>query len=373
MTRNFSASLWLVLLAGVFGPANHVHGQERMKVIIDQDARGPATTDLQSVLVLIQSPRTDVLGITIVSGDQWRDEEVAHTLRLLEIIDRTDIPVVPGAVFPLINGKEEIARWEKLHGKVAYKGAWNERNEFIKRDYTDPFVVPDLPEGKPAAKPASDDAAHFLIRMVRQYPHQVTVYAGGPLTNLALAISIDHEFASLARELVVMGSSINPQVAGMERGDYFGIAPRREFNFWWDPEATRITLRASWPKITVTPVDISIKTRMTKAMVDDIAKSGSPAAQYVAKYSNAMYGEELMWDEVAAAAWLDPAIITKQRPLFMDMNIDHGAGYGDTLTWLPGTEPGLGEQKVIVNEDLDLNRFNRLMVELLSAPTPKRP
>ena len=62
-------------------------------------ARGPATTDLLSTLAPIQSSATEVLGITVVSGDQWRDEEVAHTLRLLEIIGRTDIRVLPGAVF----------------------------------------------------------------------------------------------------------------------------------------------------------------------------------------------------------------------------------------------------------------------------------
>src|SRR5208337_3204504 len=88
----------LVVLAGIASP---LAAQGKRKVIIDQDARGPASTDLQSVLVFIQSPQTEVLGITIVSGDLWRDEEVAHTLRMLELIGRTDIPVVPGAVFPL--------------------------------------------------------------------------------------------------------------------------------------------------------------------------------------------------------------------------------------------------------------------------------
>ena len=82
--------------------------QAKRKVIIDQDARGPGSTDQQAILVLIQSPQTDVLGITIVSGDQWRDEEVAHTLRTLEIIGRTDIPVVPGAIFPLVNSREDV-------------------------------------------------------------------------------------------------------------------------------------------------------------------------------------------------------------------------------------------------------------------------
>jgi len=95
-----------VLLASALG-ASAAEAQARRPVIIDQDCRGPATTDLLSTLALVQSPDADVLGITVVSGDQWRDEEVAHTLRLLEIVGRTDIPVVPGAVFPLINRKED--------------------------------------------------------------------------------------------------------------------------------------------------------------------------------------------------------------------------------------------------------------------------
>jgi len=102
-----------------------LRAQDKRKVIIDQDCAGPGGTDMQSVLALINSPETDVLGITVLTGDAWRDEEVQHTLRLLEIIGRTDIPVVPGAVFPLVNSKEYIARWETLYGKVVYQGAWN--------------------------------------------------------------------------------------------------------------------------------------------------------------------------------------------------------------------------------------------------------
>src|SRR2546426_5814042 len=64
--------------------ANHLHGQ-KIKMIVDQDARGPATTDMQSILIFLQSDRFDVLGITTVSGDQWVKEETQRTLRLLEI------------------------------------------------------------------------------------------------------------------------------------------------------------------------------------------------------------------------------------------------------------------------------------------------
>src|SRR6202047_5605575 len=111
----------------VIGCALPVLAQTKRKVIIDQDARGPATTDQQSMLVFLQSPQVEMLGITVVSGDMWRDEEVAHTLRMLEIIGRTDIPVVPGAVFPLVRRREQAQLWQERYGKVAYAGAWDDR------------------------------------------------------------------------------------------------------------------------------------------------------------------------------------------------------------------------------------------------------
>jgi len=79
--------------------------QDKRKIIIDQDAAGPAGTDQQSMLLLIQSPQTEVLGITVVTGDAWLTEEVAHTLRLLEIIGRTDYDLGSiGQILPGIQG-----------------------------------------------------------------------------------------------------------------------------------------------------------------------------------------------------------------------------------------------------------------------------
>ena len=79
--------------------AGAVTASERIKVIVDQDARGPCSTDMQSILMFAQSPQVEVLGITIVSGDLWMDQETLHTLRALEIAGRSDIPVYRGAVF----------------------------------------------------------------------------------------------------------------------------------------------------------------------------------------------------------------------------------------------------------------------------------
>ena len=195
----------LLTLAIILAASSVAAGQARRKIIINEDCSGPGGSNMQTLLTLIQSPQVEVLGITVVSGDQWRDEEVAHTLRLLEIIGRTDIPVMRGAAFPLVRTREETQLWQERYGKVAYAGAWDDRW------WHEPFVVPPLAEGQPTTKAADEDAAHFLVRMVHKYPHQVTIYEGGPMTNLALAISLDPEFAGLAEELVFMGGSLNPE------------------------------------------------------------------------------------------------------------------------------------------------------------------
>ena len=334
--------------------------QPRRKVIIDQDCSGPGGSNLQTLAVMIQSPQVEVLGITVVSGDQWRDEEVAHTLRLLEIIGRPDIPVVPGAVFPLVRRREETQLWQERYGKVAYAGAWDDRW------WHQPFVVPPIPEGQPTTKPADADAAHFLVRMVHQYPHQVTIYEGGPMTDLALAISIDPQFAELAQELVFMGGSLGPQTDDPE----FVNNPRHEFNFWFDPEAAQIVLRAPWKKITCTPVDISIKTRLTPAIIKQIEAGGTPLARYVARYFQPGPGSDYMWDELAAAAWIDPTLITRSETRYMGVDLDRGAGYGNTLTWTEQDKPKIAAPRIEIQVDVDTEKLYRMFVSLMTAPTP---
>jgi purine nucleosidase len=336
-----------------------VHGQRR-KIIIDQDTSGPGGSNMQTLAVLIQSPQTDVLGITVVSGNQWRDEEVAHALRLLEIMGRADIPVVPGAVFPLVRRYDESRLWQQRYGKVGFAGAWDDRW------WHEPFVVPALPEGAPKTKPANEDAPHFLIRMVHQYPNRVTIYEGGPMTNLALAISLDPEFPRLAEQLVFMGGGINPQTNDPE----FTSNPRHEFNFWFDPEAANIVLRAPWKKITCTPTDISIKTRLAPAMIKEIAASGTPLARYIAKYYKTGQGGEYMWDELAAAAWLDPPLITLRQNRYMSVDLDRGAGYGNTLTWTENDKTQFLGQPVEIQMELNNPRFNSMFTKLMSATTP---
>jgi inosine-uridine nucleoside N-ribohydrolase len=336
--------------------------QPQRLVLIDQDGSGPAGSNQMSMMVLLQSPQVKVLGITMVSGNAWEPEEVQHTLRMLELIHRTDVPVVPGAVFPLVRSEAESMQERALYGSFPWYGAWGDLAAKTSRQpYHAAFVLPKLAEGEPTTRPLAEDAAHFLVRQVRAHPHQVTIYAAGPLTNIALAIAIDPEFAELTQGILIMGGSLQPVTSDPE----FATHPRHEFNFWFDPEAAHIVLRAHWPRIDLTDVDISVKTRFTPQMMTEIAASPTPAAQYIAKFTGEFY---YLWDELEAAAWLDPKIITKERLLYVDVDLTRGPNYGDTLTWTADSRPKTDVQLVHVQEDLDSARFDREFVDLMKAP-----
>jgi inosine-uridine nucleoside N-ribohydrolase len=362
--RTKFARLWLfaaTVLLVMCVPALGEEKPSKRKIIIDQDAAGPAGTDQQSILLLIQSPQTEVLGVTVVTGDAWLKDEVAHTLRMLELIGRTDIPVVAGAEYPLLRRKDETEFWERQYGSVRWVGAWTPGR------YHPPDQLGDMPEGKPTTKPLGEDAAHFLVRMVRKYPHEVTIYEGGPMTNLALAVSIDPEFAQLAKELVFMGGSLNPKTDNPE----FVNTPRREFNLWFDPEAAHIALTAPWKRIICTTVDISVKTQLTQELIDRVKSGKSAAARYVGTYARPHGKYNYLWDELAAAAWLDPTLITTQETRYLDVDLNRGGGYGDTLSWTEQDKPEFAGPPVEVQVDLDTEKFYKMFVDLLTAPTPQ--
>ena len=328
-------------------------GAQKQKVIVDQDARGPASTDTQSILMFAQSPDVDLLGVTIVTGDQWVKEETAHTLRALEIAGRTDVPVVSGAETPLVNSKEASEIWESEFGGLNFKGAWTPRS------FHAPDVIPELPEGMPTTKALNEHAVDFIIRTVHKYPGEVTIWAGGPLTNIALAIREDPEIVSLAKQLVLMGSGFYSAIGGIQAAN-----GRREFNWWFDPEAVRIVMSAPWKKITITPVDISVKTRLSDEIQAQIMKTDTPLTRYLKQFSRPGY----MWDEISAAAFMDPGIITDQRELYVNIDIDRGASYGQTIFMGKETKVPSFWKLATVQFDLDTEKFYQMYIHLMSLP-----
>lgn len=365
----------------------------RRKIIYDQDNSGPFGTDILGTLMMLQADNIDLLGITLVTGDSWMKQEMAFTLRLLELMGRAEIPVYAGAEFPMLNTKEEWLLRQQLYGGHRldpWMGAFNRANG-------GPNEIKPLPppyDRLANMKAQQEHAARFIIKTVRENPGQVTIYAGGPLTNLALAIALAPDIVSLVPEVVIMGTGFH----------VFANA----FNMFFDPESARKVLRAAWPKCSVVTVDIAEEIHAGdeiapgRRMIEEIAgRAESPisnlfqihAVEPLRRNPNMRFFR--MADEMMAAQVIDPSIFTKSEQMYVDICTTPGPRYGDSMFWpknwqdVPdagkypvsaadrrvfvdprqfylGPPPSAGLMNVLL--EVDHERFKKLFVDLMTKP-----
>jgi purine nucleosidase len=365
----------------------------RRKVIYDQDNSGPFGTDILGTLMMLQADSVDLLGITLVTGDAWMKQEMAFTLRLLEMMGRTEIPVYPGAEFPMLNTKEESLLRLQLYGghrADPWLGAFNHSNG-------GPGEIQPLPppyDRFANIQAQQDHAARFMIKTVRENPGEVTIYAGGPLTNLALAIALAPDIVPLVPEVAIMGT-----------GFYVFT---NTFNIFFDPEAARKVLRAPWPRFSIVTVDVAEQIHEGdeiapgRRMIEEIAgRAQSPISDLFQRYAveplrrHPNMGFFRMADEMIAAQVIDPSVFTKSEQMYVDICTTPGPCYGDSMFWhknwqdIPdagghpvaaadrrvfvdpsqfylGPPPSAGLVDVLLEVDHD--RFKKLFVDLMTKP-----
>ncbi len=348
----------------------------RRLVIFDQDTDGIIGDNTDPLVMLLQSANIQVLGVTVVTGNGWLRQETEDVLKLLEDLHRTDIPVYMGAELPLVQSRHTPVRLLKLYGgnrTDPYLGAYGEFSP-------GPDTIKAPPGGLAKYRPAAGPAALFIIRQVHRYPHRVTLYCGGALTNVALAIRLDPTIVPLTREIVFMGTS--PQMQP------------KTLNVVYDPEAARIVLHTPWPKLTLITVDLAEKLHKTPAMAAAIAKGANAAEarlydELVMKPYRAH--EPMQWfrmpDELMAAYLIDPSIITEWRRYYVDVDITLGMNYGASTYWdefpkaygggpwpnapAPKAQrptPPPDAQVANVGWDFDTTRFTQLFLKLMTEP-----
>lgn len=339
------AVLLAALVSGGIGPAR---AAAPMLVIEDNDFLGPGGSDLQATLPLLANPNVRLLGLTVVVGDGWENQEAAHLLRFLEIAGRPDVPVAEGATLPLVNSVARMRLWEQRFGPIPWKGAWGGLGSIEHVPATQPPVGP-LVEGAPGLHSVAETAAAFLIRQVHAHPHQVTIIAAGPMTNLALAIRLDPGFAATARQLVFMGGLLDTAVQAVTGNADWAS----DFNFIFDPEAAHIVLTADWPKI-VSLGNVTGKVMMDRALMDRIAARKTRLTEYLSTYMAPLP----LWDEMAAAVAVDPSLITRSVEALMDVDVGDGIDYGHAHVWSAALAPkGMGLRPVTIVQDIDVDRF----------------
>jgi purine nucleosidase len=350
-------------------------GAARIKVIADQDSAGPEGTNFLSLLMLLNAPQIELLGITTVSGDQWVEPATVFALYATELAGRTDVPVIKGAERPLLNSAREQELRERLYGSfLGWHGTFNP-------DTPPPSLTWEPPGGHPKAKPQPGRAADFIIDTIRANPNEVVLYFAGPLTNLALAVGMDPGIVPLTKALYVMGAS---------------SSGGPELNWWWDPEAVAIVMRQPWREIVVTPYEAGSQPFSSEPLMRRVAKSGGRLARHVQSvYLDAkpLPGTSMwspMWDEVLVAALIDPSVIRKAETMWLDVDITRGPKYGHTVIWkrpdgelmffLPYSGPkGVDRQKWLahleppahlhpatVHMEVDVPKFEKIFVDLMS-------
>lgn len=346
----------------------------KIKVLADQDSAGPHGTNFLSLLMLLNAPQVELLGITTVSGDQWVDVGTEFALHAVELAGRTDVPVVKGAERPLLRtGREQELR-EALYGSYpSWHGSFNPGTPA-------PEVVWDPPGGLPKTRPTPGRAAEFLIETIRAHPREVVLYFAGPLTNLALAVRMDPDIVPLVKALYIMGAS---------SGGGF------ELNWWWDPEAAAIVMREPWREVVVTTGEIGFTVISSERLMRRVADAGGPFAAHVRSLyldydpPSGLTQWSAMWDELAVAALIDPTVITETETMWLDVDITRGPKYGHTVVWrqpegtpsffLPNSgpagieplswaghlEPPTHLVPATVQMEVDIERFEDLFVELM--------
>ena len=290
--------------------------QKDTLVILDNDFLGPGGSNMQSLLYLMGVPHVRILGIDVVAGDDQEPVESAHVRALLARTGRTDIPVYDGAVTPLLNTPEAMQARELQYGTTGWHGAWGKFGTVSgtpKDLKTEPF-----PEGQPTIPAQAEPAAAFLVAAARKYPGQITLIAGGPLTNIAMAVRMDPQFTYNIRKFVFMGGQVNGNaISGRDPVPY-----SHDFNIRFDPEAAEIVLKAHWNEI------VSVSPPATKIQMGRNAlscgRTGGLIDTYVARY----HQDFPMWDEITAAVALHPSLITSASPLVLDVDTHSNMSYG---------------------------------------------
>ena len=307
------------------------------RILIDTD---PGVDDSMAILFAFCSPEVQVEGLTAVFGNSGTKNSTINALRLVELVGKSDVPVARGAEAPLLR-KYAGFGW-RVHG----------RNGIGEIDYP-------LPKGKPDER----RAAQFIVDTIMGNPGEITLVALGPLTNVALAVSLEPRIAEHVKEVVLMGG------AGNAKGNASRVA---EANVHNDPEAAKIVFNAPW-SVTMVGLDVTRKTVMTPAYVDNLSKAGNPLTDFISRivpYYMNFYLENTgleglyVHDSSALAYVIDPSLFETK---LVHVEVETNSPVNKGLTAVDWRLHPDGEPNVHVCIDVDSERFLQLYKERLTG------
>ncbi|MBA2360069.1 MAG: nucleoside hydrolase [Actinobacteria bacterium] len=305
-----------------------------MPVLIDCD---PGHDDAIALLLALASPELEVLGVTTVAGNQTLEKTTANAIRVLEFVERGDVPVAAGADRPLLRDLFVAAH---VHGETGLDG-------------------PKLPP--PRAAPVSEHAVDFLASRLMGAASPVTLVPLGPLTNIALLLARYPDAVASVERVVLMGGSIGVG----------NVTPAAEFNIWADPEAAARVLDSG---LDVTMVGLDV-THRALLMSDDaerlraagrVGRMVAELYDFFHRYHERTYGfgGSPIHDALAVAQVIRPELLhTEHRHIAIECGSELTRGRTVVDLWKrTGIEPNAHAAV-----EVDAEAFIRLLLERLSS------
>ncbi len=321
---------------------------EKKPVILDADMVD-LFDDGMAMVMLAKAPNIDLLGVSVVIGNTWVETGTASAIRQLEGLGKAqDIPVYMGINTVTRAGRLTMIEKERqFFGKgpdshlgaagYAQPASWKEA---YKANYGE----------EPTAGPMKENAVDFIIRTVKERPHEVTIVSIGTSANLAAALRKAPEIAPLVKQVCYMG------------GAFFvngNVSPAAEFNFWMDPESSRIALRAPWGEQLIAPLDVCEKVFFTKARYDRFTstlKTPLFKDMWEKHWMTPLFRSDdkfrsWVWDVISAAAVIDPSVITEEVTYPVDINDTYSLSYGQSLAFKGFGPEGSQKARIILSVD----------------------
>ena len=278
-----------------------------IKMVIDSDT---GVDDAAAIAYLLNDPhKVNILGFTSVAGNTTADNAANNILIMLDVAQRTDIPVVVGSAAPLVLPASHQGLFV-----MGPDGFWGTSFQFAPHDLSG----------------LSHDPAGFICSKAAA---DVVLLALGPLTNVAKAVQACPEQMKLYK-IVWMGGAKNVQNEGN--------TPVSVFNPWFDPDATQIVLNASGLSLTMVTSDASRTVTVDPAIFDKLAQHGTPLGKLIApslkQYASLFatptgrHGKlrVAMYDPATAVLALHPEFGTPQTGLVTVLTPD-GPARGETI------------------------------------------
>jgi len=306
------------------------------RLIIDTD---PGVDDSMAILFALQSPEIQLEALTTVFGNNGVEKTTANALRVLELAGRSDIPVVPGVNRPLLH--EYHGTGYRVHGR-------------------DGLGETNMPPAK--SNPHPGRAAEYLVSRIMEAPGEITLVAVGPLTNLALAVSIEPRIAQNVKEVVIMGGTAT--VPG-------NVSPVAEANIHNDAEAANIVFHAGWP-FTMVGLDVTTKTIMNSAYLARLKEAGTPFTDFISAitpfyhqfYKNVRGTDGFHVHDSSAIAYVVDSSLFKTQKVYVDVAVGEQRNSGQTIAdWHDSWKQ---PPNVNVCLDVDSARFLELYYERIT-------